>query len=73
MIYSIVPMEEIFPPEDLPDQDQRQIIDLEGIKAEVRLVGSDTFEIQRIFTSDLKNYLKPSLQPGTRLKRGFLP
>ena len=47
-IHSIIPIEDIFSIYQLSPQDQVQIVELNGIKAEVRLVEDNIFEIQRI-------------------------
>ena len=55
-IHSIIPIEDIFSIYQLSPQDQVQIVELNGIKAEVRLVEDNIFEIQRIFTTNLQDY-----------------
>jgi hypothetical protein len=68
IIYSIVPMEEIFSTNQWQCQEQFEMIKLDNIEMEVRLVGRNLFEIQRIYSTNPMDYLKPSLQPGVRLK-----
>ncbi|HHZ13037.1 MAG: YlzJ-like family protein [Caldicoprobacterales bacterium] len=70
-IHSIIPIEDIFSIYQLSPQDQVQIVELNGIKAEVRLVEDNIFEIQRIFTTNLQDYLRPELQPGARIKANY--
>ncbi|MGI5850794.1 MAG: hypothetical protein GX340_00035 [Clostridiales bacterium] len=70
-IHSIIPIEDIFSIYQLPPQEQLQIIELNGIKAEVRLVEENIFEIQRIYTTNLQDYLRPELQPGARIKANY--
>ncbi|HZJ58383.1 MAG TPA: YlzJ-like family protein [Clostridia bacterium] len=69
--HSIIPIEDIFSINQLSPQDQTQIVQFSGIKAEVRFTGDNTYEIQRIFTTNLKDYLRSELQPGTRIKAGY--
>lgn len=71
IIYSIVPTEQIFQMEHKPLEDQGRIVELNNIKAEVKLVEEDIYEVKRIYSTDVRDYLKPEFQPGTRIKMRF--
>ncbi|NLJ41659.1 MAG: hypothetical protein GX352_08645 [Clostridiales bacterium] len=67
IIHSIVPIEQIYPTDQKETVEHRKIITFNNIQMEVRFIDERFFEIQRIFSTDLRDYLKPELQPGTRM------
>ena len=71
IIHSIVPTEQIFPTDDQKANEQYRIVNLSNIKAEVRLIEEDLYEIQRIYSTDVRDYLRPELQPGMRIRVNF--
>ena len=71
IIHSIIPMETIFPSDQEEASQEGRIIELNNIKVEARLVEGDIYEIQRIYSTNARDYLEPGLQPGTRIRLNY--
>lgn len=71
IIHSIVPIDQIFPKDNKDLKNQYRIVELNNIKAEVMMVESDIYEIIRIYSTELEDYLRPEFQPGTRIRVNF--
>ncbi|NLI61714.1 MAG: ribonuclease [Clostridiales bacterium] len=71
IIYSIVPREMIFPQDESESRGQAKIIELNNIKVEAKLIEGEVYEIQRIYSANIRDYLKPELQPGTRIRLNY--
>ncbi|MFY9177724.1 MAG: YlzJ-like family protein [Caldicoprobacterales bacterium] len=73
IIYSIIPIETIFSMDQQKDKDieKNKIIEFNKIKVEARLIEEDIYEIQRIISTNIHDYLAPWLQPGTRIRLNY--
>lgn len=67
LIHSIIPIEDIFSTNQWNPKEQFKIIEFNKVKIEVRTTGDDIYEIQRIYSTNLSDYLNPEFQPGIRI------
>jgi hypothetical protein len=68
MIYSIMPLEIILKNDDLKVDGLSEIIELEGIKLEIKGNENGQYIINRIISSDPFDYLNPKFQPGNTIE-----
>ena len=64
MLYTILPLEEIFP----EDEAATKIITVDGIGVEVEEVKTWLGRIRRLICTDPQAYLDPRLQPGVEIR-----
>lgn len=67
IIHSIVPIEEVLQLNKWEPTEGTKIIQWNMVKTEVKLIRDDIYEVQRIYSTNINDYLKPELQPGTRI------
>lgn len=67
VLYTIIDPEFVI---SAPDKEigNTQVIDYEGVKLEVIPEADKTYTVSRIISTDPADYLKPLLQPGTKIQ-----
>ena len=72
VIYSIIPVETIFQSQQEEGKGKNsKIIEINNIKVEATLIEEDIYEIQRVYSTNVQDYLQPWLQPGTRIRLSY--
>jgi hypothetical protein len=64
MLYSIVPVEEIWAEADVPVPERRDVI-VNGCMMQVESTGTSLGRVVRVLSTDPEHYLKPEYQPGS--------
>ena len=66
ILYTMMPSELIFPPEEV-EQSKQQLISYQGISMLVEQTDSEHVQIVRILSSDPQHYLNQELCPGSKI------
>jgi hypothetical protein len=66
IIYSVVPLEQIFQTEPIENSIVNSLVEMDHLGSKVLAVKNpqNKFVIQRVISTNLKDYLNPQLQPG---------